>query len=223
MCCIAHSWLPQGTILVNSCNSVDKCNCQNNKCFLRWPQRSLFPYRDLVVFTVPAHWSVSISHDLSSSSMHSMWIRMIEKWNLEFSTRNTLVPRFTRIRMCSSPLFLPQASFSMTHNEGWIIYVKHLSSNDTYRDFQLHFWQCPWDVVAMSLECENSMTVSGLVCVKPSKWTISLVLRVNGPWQQSSHLVGPRILVFKANFSARVDNSAHSTWLNTESLINGCV
>jgi len=26
-------WLPQGTILVNSCNSGDKCNCQNNKCF----------------------------------------------------------------------------------------------------------------------------------------------------------------------------------------------
>jgi len=33
VCCIAHSWLPQGTILVNSYNSVDKCNCQNNKCF----------------------------------------------------------------------------------------------------------------------------------------------------------------------------------------------
>jgi len=33
VCCIAHSWLPQGTNLVNSCNSGDKCNCQNNKCF----------------------------------------------------------------------------------------------------------------------------------------------------------------------------------------------
>jgi len=32
-CCIAHSWLPKGTILVNSCNSGDKCNCQNNECF----------------------------------------------------------------------------------------------------------------------------------------------------------------------------------------------
>jgi len=33
MCFTAHSWLPQGTILVNSCNSGDKCDCQNNKCF----------------------------------------------------------------------------------------------------------------------------------------------------------------------------------------------
>jgi len=140
-------------------------------------QRSSFPYKDLVVFTVPAHWSISISHDLSSSSMHSMWIQMIEKWNLEFSTRNTLAPRFTRIRVCSSPLFLPQASSAWHAMRGE--YVKHLSSNDTYRDFQLHFWQCPWDVVAMSLECENSMTVSGLVCEKPSKWTISLVFKVN--------------------------------------------
>jgi len=63
----------------------------------------------------------------------------------------------------------------------------------------------------MSLECENSMTVSGLVCEKPSKWTISLVFKVNGPRQQSSHLVRHLILVFKANFSARVDNGAHST------------
>jgi len=30
VCFTAHSWLPQGTILVNSCNSG---NCQNNKCF----------------------------------------------------------------------------------------------------------------------------------------------------------------------------------------------
>ena len=42
VCCIAHSWLPQGTILVNSCNSGDKCNCQNNKSFfpvlsVPWP------------------------------------------------------------------------------------------------------------------------------------------------------------------------------------------
>jgi len=29
VCFTAHSWLPQGTILVNSCNSGDKCNCQN--------------------------------------------------------------------------------------------------------------------------------------------------------------------------------------------------
>ena len=33
VCFITHSWLPQGTILVNSCNSGDKCNCQNSKCF----------------------------------------------------------------------------------------------------------------------------------------------------------------------------------------------
>ena len=31
-CFTAHSWLPQGTILVNTCNSGNKCNCQNNKC-----------------------------------------------------------------------------------------------------------------------------------------------------------------------------------------------
>jgi len=31
--CVLY-WLPQGTILVNSCNSGDKCNCQNNKCFI---------------------------------------------------------------------------------------------------------------------------------------------------------------------------------------------
>jgi len=33
VCCIAHCCLPQGNILVNSCNCGDKCNCQNNKCF----------------------------------------------------------------------------------------------------------------------------------------------------------------------------------------------
>jgi len=33
VCFTAHSWLPQGTILVNNYNSGDKCNCQNNKCF----------------------------------------------------------------------------------------------------------------------------------------------------------------------------------------------
>ena len=30
--CVLY-WLPQGTILSNSCNSGDKRNCQNNKCF----------------------------------------------------------------------------------------------------------------------------------------------------------------------------------------------
>jgi len=38
-----------------------------------------------------------------------------------------------------------------------------------------------------------------------------IVIIIVWPGQQSSHLVGPPILVFKANFSARVDNGAHST------------
>jgi len=38
VCCIAHSWLPQRTILVNGCNSGDKGNCQNNTCLFAVPK-----------------------------------------------------------------------------------------------------------------------------------------------------------------------------------------
>ena len=54
VCCIAESWLPQGTILVNSCNSGDKCNCQKKKCFfvvwtVRWhPERALLSQMSII-------------------------------------------------------------------------------------------------------------------------------------------------------------------------------
>ena len=44
--CVLY-WLPQGTILVNSCNSGDKCNCQNNKCFFSEGRFTLKQYMPL--------------------------------------------------------------------------------------------------------------------------------------------------------------------------------
>ena len=44
MCCIVIAGCYKGLLLVNSCNSGDKYNCQNNKCFFAVIQYSFLSY-----------------------------------------------------------------------------------------------------------------------------------------------------------------------------------
>jgi len=73
VCFTAHSWLPQGIILVNSCNSGDKCNCQNNKYFIAVYQSP----RQQKLFSTRNEPTTNIKHLLALKAIYNISISEI--------------------------------------------------------------------------------------------------------------------------------------------------
>ena len=86
----AHSWLLQGTILFNSCNSGDKCNCQNNKCIFavtlhlnKLPALVAFSRSVATLCALYAHSWLSQGTILVSSHDHVNSYNSGEKYNCQ--------------------------------------------------------------------------------------------------------------------------------------------